>query len=304
MPSLKDECTKYLRETRLSHNVDPSGKRWLLIPGHKPLPAHDPSKVRSHGVSHKAEFYEQSTTLLLSFLLNRFKPHTFLDIGSADGYFARVAASNTTAAPVAHAFDMRPETVAQLQRASAGLDLPGKVVGHLAGLSDTHAGNRDIWFARTKMFEYEPKPQEYQEAWYRRLKFFLRGNRSRGLHKASVLLTSIDHFCESSNAAPGLIKCDVDGYEGQVLKGAQHRMSAADKPLILLELHRDRMQRGGYTRRTVARQVFDAGYKALFLTDHHEATKCDFIPAGPDHELFNRQETDMVLFVPEAKWEA
>jgi FkbM family methyltransferase len=288
-------CETHLRQTRLSY-VDKDGRRWLDVPGHALLPADAPAPSFAPRAQ-KNMFYEQSTTLLLSYLFGRYKPRVFHDIGSASGYFALLAASRKDASIEAHAFDMRPAGKGDLDRQYARLTLPGKVHSHLSGLSDVHQGERDIWFSRTQMFETEPKPEQYRESWTRRLKFFLRGDKTRGLHKAKVLLTSLDHF--SANVAwPELIKCDVDGYEGKVLSGGKALFASERAPLLLLELHRDAMQRDGFTRQTVVAPLFANGYKALFLTDHHDATKCDVLAAGPEHELFRRQETDMVLFVP------
>jgi FkbM family methyltransferase len=288
-------CEAHLKHTGLSYS-DKGGVRWLEVPGHTPLPSDAPAPSFAPR-ARSGLFYEQSTTLLLSYLFGRYKPRVFFDIGSASGYFSLLAASRNDAAIEAHAFDMRPAGKSDLDRQYARLTLPGKVHAHLSGLSDEHQGERDVWFARTQMFETEPRPEQYVEAWHRRLKFWLKGDKTRGLHKAKVLLTSLDHF--SSNVAwPELIKCDVDGYEGKVLSGGKALFSSDRAPLLLLELHRDAMQRDGFNRQTAVAPLFASNYKALFLTDHHDATKCAILPAGPEHELFQRQETDMVLFVP------
>lgn len=288
-------CEAHLHEIRLSY-VDNGGQRRLNVPGHVLLPPDAPGPSFAPR-ARNGIFYEQSTTLLLSYLFGRMKPRVFFDIGSASGYFSLLAASRQDAAIEAHAFDMRPVGKSVLESQRDRLTLPGKIHAHLAGLSDEYGGERDVWFARTQMFEQEPPPSAYREAWHRRLKFWLRGDKTRGLHKAKVLLTSLDHF--SANVAwPELIKCDVDGYEGKVLSGARALLASERAPVLLLELHRDAMQRDGFNRQTVVAPLFANGYRALFLTDHHDATRCEVLPAGPEHELFRRQETDMVLFVP------
>ncbi len=288
-------CQAHLRQTLLNY-IDKGGKRWLDVPGHALLPADAPAPSFAPRAA-KGIFYEQSTTLLLSYLFGRMKPRVFFDIGSASGYFSLLAASREDAAIEAHAFDMRPVGKRDLEGQYAKLKLPGRVHAHLAGLSDVFGGERDVWFARTQMFETEPPVEAYREAWHRRLKFWLRGDKTRGLHKARVLLTSLDHF--STNVAwPELIKCDVDGYEGKVISGGKALFSSERAPVLLLELHRDAMQRDGFNRQSVVAPLFANGYRALFLTDHHDATKCEVLPAGPEHDLFRRQETDMVLFVP------
>jgi hypothetical protein len=112
-----------------------------------------------------------------------------------------------------------------------------------------------------------------------------------------MLLTSIDHFTAERAIHPGLVKIDVEGYEGRVLKGAE-RVLKEDRPLIVLELHRDVKQRFGDTRVALARRMHDLGYRAIFLTNHHDRLACRAIVADASSPLFQRQETDLVLFAP------
>lgn len=283
--ALASEIEQHLAATRVVSSQEPSGAT-LAIPGHSPVSSPD-QKFRANG-------YEESATLVLSYLIGKLRPKIFFDIGAASGHFARVAASHTVAPPIVHAFEMQPNHVASMSERVARDGLGDRVHVHLAGLSDRHEGERDIWFARTKMFEHEPEKHEYQEAWWLRLKFLLR-RRYRGPVKARVMLTSIDRFVADHGAVPGLLKIDVDGYEGKVLRGGL-RTFAAHKPPIMLELHKDAMIRFGETRRDVAGLLFGAGYKALFLTDHHDRQACRVVPVGPDDPLIVRQETDFILF--------
>lgn len=304
LAAIQADGMRFLAETRLSNEVDEEGRRWLHIPGHKPriIPAlahaKDPFEIRLRRRSNQA-FYEETTTLLISFLLQRFRPGVFYDLGASTGYFAFVAASHIEARPEAHAFEMQPQLVDIITTTAAGLDLPGQVFGHLAGLSDQHTGMQRVWYARTRMFEQEPAEHEYREPWWIRLKFALQGSKSeRGkLHHADVLVTSLDRFSADRGLAPGLIKIDVDGYEGKVLRGSE-RVLREVQPVIVLELHKDSKQRDGILRADCVAMLFDAGYSALFVTDHQDLAKCRLVAAGQGDPLFARQETDMVLFLP------
>jgi hypothetical protein len=146
-----------------------------------------------------------------------------------------------------------------------------------------------------KMFESKPREEEYREAIWRRLKFYLKGDTRRGLKEVDLTVTTLDRFCADQGVAPRLMKIDVDGYEGKILRGAENLLKNT-KPTILLELHRDEAQRDGITRTKVADILFEAGYEALFLTDHHMRERCQLVPVQPGHPLLARQETDMLIF--------
>ena len=305
LSDLQSDAMLFLSTTKLCNVADTDGQRsWLQIPGHSEhaIPSFKQARNRFEirlAQRSNREFYEETTTLLISFLLSRFKPEVFFDVGASSGYFSFVAASHLTARPIAHAFEMQPNAVDKIHQRAGEVTLPGEVHGHLAGLSDTHIGLKRVWFARTKMFEEEPAESEYREPWWIRLKFAAQGSRSKRnkLSSAEVLLTSLDHFCAERNLSPGLVKIDVDGYEGKVLRGS-HRMLREIQPIILLELHKDKKQRFGLLRADCIATLFAAHYTAFFITDHHDLGRCRIVEATAESPLFARQETDMVLFMP------
>jgi hypothetical protein len=57
-----------------------------------------------------------------------------------------------------------------------------------------------------------------------------------------VPLVTLDHLCESSLYRPDIIKIDVEGAEGQVLRGARETIRRWH-PIIFLELHLDILER-------------------------------------------------------------
>ena len=211
LKSFAAELQRYLNGASVTITSGAAGA-WARVPGHAPLAWETRAKRRTF--SHrKPVFHEETTALLLSFLIGKFRPDTFFDIGASSGYFARVAASHVTDAPTVHAFEMRPDYFAEMRRNLEHDGLRDRVVLHHTCLSDQHVGERDFWYARMKLFEYEPELHEYQEAWWRRLKFFLRGRKDRGLVKARGVVTSIDRFVADHGVVPALVKIDVDGYE-------------------------------------------------------------------------------------------
>jgi FkbM family methyltransferase len=239
--------------------------------------------------------YEAATAATLSFLLHRFDLRAMFDIGASRGFFALLAASTQGREVTAHAFEMSPPQYAgAVSDYAKRPELAGRLHAHLAGMSDRHEGERDIWFSRTRMFEREPDPSEYREAWWRRLKFYLRGisNRDR-LQKAVITLTSIDHM--AGQCPPDILKIDVDGHEALVLKGGESTFRAS-RPFILLELHSDELLgRFGKTRREVIAPLFAMGYRAAFIRDHNRVCTGVF-KIEADSPQFDRQATEMFLF--------
>lgn len=297
---LEEGLSRFLAQSRLENLTDAEGRRWLSIPGHEAdiIPAYE-HKDRRWRFSRQgnAAFYEETATLAFSYLLGCLRPETVFDIGAWQGYFSFVAASHTAARPTVFGFDMRPAGIEAITRRARELGWTDRVHARLYGLSDTHIGATHVWAARMKMFESKPREEEYREAVWRRLKFFLNGDTRRGLKEVDLTVTTLDRFCADHGVAPRLMKIDVDGYEGKILRGAGNLLKTT-KPTILLELHRDEVQRDGITRAKVADILFDAGYEALFLTDHHTRMRCQLVPVRPGHPLLARQETDMLIFYP------
>ena len=293
---------RFLEDSRLSCERDSEGREWLAIRGHSAnvMPMRARSRSWTNNRAANAGFHEETATLVTSYLLGRLRPRAFFDVGAWQGYFSLLAASHLQARTAVHAFEMRPHGVDALNDRLHGIDLPGRVHVRLAGLSDQHVGNTRVWYARMKMFEREPEPREYQESVWRRLKFFVKGNKERALRSVDLMVTSLDRYCDDHGVAPDLMKIDVDGYEGKVLRGARNLLRNAP-PTILLELHKDEVQRDGILRADVVKMLFDAGYSALFLTDHQSREQCEVVSVRPGDPLLARQQTDMIVFVPPAR---
>lgn len=288
---LRAELVAHLRDTHLSFLTD-CGRQFLAIPGHHPIafapiPAH-------HTGTH---FYEETTTLVLNYLLRNTDPERFFDVGAAGGYFSRVAASLKLDPPQVDAFEMRPSEVERMHGMLEDDEFADRIALHQVAVSDEDADGALVWMARSLLFEERPARDEYEEAWWRRLKFWLRNDRTRGLSAISTDLTSIDGFVKRSGRSPDIMKMDVEGYEGRVLLGARDTLRKS-RPYILLELHADTKQRFGMRRQEIAQTIFDAGYDALYFTDHQNKSRCEILPLGPRDALLSRQKTTLVLFVP------
>ena len=94
---------------------------------------------------------------------------------------------------------------------------------------------------------------------------------------------TIDGFAARKKTWPDIVKIDVEGYEGRVLKGGA-KTFAAHRPFVLLELHQDRKLRFGAKRPEVVKLLFDLGYEALFFTDHQTKACCDVVQVDPEQQ--------------------
>lgn len=287
---LRAEIVRHLADTQMAMVSHERGHD-LLIPGHMPI-----RFSPSHAVYHRPtpQFYEETTTLVLSYLLGRFRTSVLFDIGAGLGYFARVAASHASAPAKAYAFEMRADRLERLKANVAKDPFGTRIIPQLVGLTDTHKGEADVWYASSILFETRPEAADFRERW-RWLKFNFRSGLNRDFSTAKILMTSLDHFTEAIGVWPDIIKIDVDGYEGRVIEGGTSILSR-HHPFVLLELHKDKKLRFGVRRRDIANQLFDLGYQALFLTDHQDRLKCEVVEVASGDPLIERQETDLILF--------
>lgn len=296
MATLRDEIGEFLK-TFKPQVTNRNDDYFLEIDRFATIPWHAPLKGRLFQKKPNTELYEETTTGLISFLLQRFDIRTFFDAGAASGYFSRLCLTYQPRAIDVHAFEMQPSLTPKLNAIMAEWAKDGRSgKAYCAGLSDTDRGTSHVWYSVTKLYETKPEESDYRDSIWRRIKFALKGRENRDeLKEADIEITSIDAFSKRENVVPDLIKIDVDGHEGPVLKGGRETF-ATHFPFVVLELHKDRMlAKTGMNRRDAVKVLFDAGYQALFVNDHHdlETTLSD---VGEGDTAFDRQKTDQFLF--------
>ena len=196
---IQEGIVRFLAETRLSKATDAQGREWLSISGHSngAIQARASPSMWAGRRSANSEFYEEATTLVMSYLLGQLRPTTFLDVGAWERVLqpSRGLTSRFTAdgLRVRHASQWHSVD----QRESSGLELAGVVLKAVlwASRTGTSGSTKIPWYSRMKMFEREPEPSEYREAPLRRLKFLLKGNKERGLQTVDPSVTSLDQYC-------------------------------------------------------------------------------------------------------------
>ncbi len=74
-----------------------------------------------------------------------------------------------------------------------------------------------------------------------------------------VPVVTLDDLCDERSFAPNVLKIDVEGFEGEVLRGAR-RVLREDRPAIFLEVHGFLLKRRGLDSQVAFGPVREAGY--------------------------------------------
>jgi FkbM family methyltransferase len=107
-----------------------------------------------------------------------------------------------------------------------------------------------------------------------------------------VPMTTLDAFCSSKGLSRvDLVKIDVEGYEGEVLRGAREVLSRP--PALALELHLDLLARYGTSAAEVLSRLDLAAYRVEMMKRPdwfalHPYTGADDLPPGGIVNLFCR----------------
>ncbi|MFK7809543.1 MAG: FkbM family methyltransferase [Saprospiraceae bacterium] len=102
--------------------------------------------------------------------------------------------------------------------------------------------------------------------------------------------TRADTLLQSCNAIPDFIKIDVEGAEAKVISGLKNTL-VKHKPIVALEYLSD--ERTNSAHALAARQLFDFGYQAYFITESGGLKRTNDI--GEDMRIGNI-ESDNVIF--------
>ena len=104
-------------------------------------------------------------------------------------------------------------------------------------------------------------------------------------HPASERTTAtgvtVDGLCRRLGLRPTHLKIDVEGFEVEILRGAQETLRASPRPLVFIELHNAMVRGHGGDNAAAIRELQDAGY-TLFQVDGSPASagsllQCDLV---------------------------
>lgn len=90
-----------------------------------------------------------------------------------------------------------------------------------------------------------------------------------GFHKKSVLVTTLDEEVAKLGLIPALIKIDVEGWEWQVLKGAESTLQRYG-PRLLLSLHPQYLENSGTSAESVLVWLQQKSYQYKVIGQDHE----------------------------------
>ena len=90
----------------------------------------------------------------------------------------------------------------------------------------------------------------------------------------SAEMTTIDHYCDEYGIEPDTLKIDVEGYELNLLIGAEATIRK-HMPLIFIEIHRDFLLRYDQSGSAVLKKLNDLNYDCIQPAEQRLVTDAD-----------------------------
>ncbi len=201
-------------------------------------------------------------------------PHirTVIDVGANRGQFALIARHRWPAARLI-CFEPLPEPIAVLRRVlgeNADVEIVQAAASAGAGTATIHVSRRDdassLLAITSRQSATFPGTQE--------------------IAAMEVPTTSLDHHLGGGIARPALLKLDVQGFELEVLRGAERTLSSID--FVLVECSFEEFYAGQATADDVVRFLHGHGFALLSGTGpsvdrHGVVLQIDFIFARAGH---------------------
>lgn len=105
------------------------------------------------------------------------------------------------------------------------------------------------------------------------------GHLVASLEGSAVPVVSLDSYLEDRGIVPNVIKIDVEGYELEVLQGAEGALRKY-RPTVFLELHPQHLRDRGLKTDEVIRPLADAGYEVPRFDPGKRAVRIIMTPRG------------------------
>ena len=228
-------------------NLDKRGVAIVLGPGHV-------VRVPAEFTSMSWEQHEPECAAAAADFLGRYPSALFLDIGCFVGFYSVLALFNSKATRVI-AFDADITGLKATRYACtyAGIDRLRLVYGLVSDSHGSRLGLDDALAHTERMLRQSQAPEDPHMAHY----VCLHGNKD-----SSIPAHSLDGLFFTGSALPDtplLIKCDVEGAELLVLKGADRLLR--ERPVhMLVEIH-DKMSDYGSSRQDIRSYLSERGYR-------------------------------------------
>ncbi len=225
---LKNRSLIWWANLRVHGSIAGNGILWkvpqvgLLNLGH-----HSTVSLRTHWIDHAQPIRE-----LQAFVQRARGKNTFIDIGAAEGLFSlafcRVASGR------AFAFEPSPIMLARLydnlrRNPSLNVSVHDVALGSANTTVTFRRVSDGMWLPSASGNIHVMMPVEHQHV---------------------RVTVALDDWCTANHVCPDMIKIDVEGLELAVLEGAK-RVVAATRPVILLEVHPQRISALGLSLDTL-----------------------------------------------------
>lgn len=207
-----------------------------------------------------------STTQVAQWLATR-PDACLLDIGCSVGIYSLLTLAMSPRS-AAYAFDadlVSLKTTARLCR-NVGPERLGLIYGFV---SDHSKGGRDAGVATREAAALVARPEVAADPSFTAYVCI------NGDEQSEIPVNSLDClFPKADTSRPWLLKCDVEGAEMLVLKGADQFVRRA-RPQLLISVH-ETLTGFGFTKEDVSRWIAERGYTCRVLAvDHEEHWWCD-----------------------------
>jgi FkbM family methyltransferase len=206
-------------------------------------------------------YHEPVMSELVVDFMGRRPRSTFLDIGACFGYFGLLALAASRGEASVYAFEMNPDNFKQMER-NFGVN---------PHLRENHSGAGFIHGVHAALgnVDQTERPTSFKG-------FNLDTDDADSKH-ANIDFVKLDSFLRTKKTKVDLIKIDVEGYETHVLAGAME-MIHRDKPVILLELHHNKLlSKQGTTRVQLLERLVGEGLRAYLLGHQRRAESAEVV---------------------------
>jgi FkbM family methyltransferase len=179
---------------------------------------------------------------------------TIIDVGANVGLYSCIAACRVPAFGKVVAFEPVPENLGYLRRNLADNECAARVVVEEKAVGES-SGKIDIYLEEGSIGTHSAAVK----------------NAPNSATSISAPLVSLDGYARVELRDPvDLLKVDVEGYEGAVLRGARE-MLRKDKPTLLIEFVPDHLANCNFSVDEFVNTIFDI-YDSVFMVNEPRAT--------------------------------